>query len=564
MRFNIDKIQREWLATVTTKLLLAIILLVGAISIFIYVFFPDQLENQSYRLLGEKAEGISGVTAAAISGSLQNNDKQYIDDILAQTAGLEDLKYAVVLDKDMQVFTSVYLPVAEKYNYYVQQSYKSISSDDEIFTVKRNIVYDREKIGTLYMGFSLEDANASISQSYKNATGIAMLFIVLGIIAALITKARIVTPIKVLNKAIQDFAAGNLSRRTDMRSMDEIGELSRSINAMVNNWESTQQEWGILNKGLEQRVSDRTRELEEEITERTRAEEELRFYMTKLENSNRELQDFAFVASHDLQEPLRKVQAFGDRLKAACGDELSEKAATYLDRMQSAAGRMQVLIKDLLTFSRVTSKARPFEPVEMNTIANEVLSDLEVSIERLKGKVEIGEIPNIQADPMQMRQLFQNLIGNALKFHKEGESPVVKVYAELLKGRRLGERDGREFCQLVFEDNGIGFDEKYTEKIFAVFQRLHGRSEYEGTGLGLAVCRKIVERHGGSIIAKSEPGNGAKFFITMPVTQDEPQVQEKQPVCDSPENDDNNQAGVDDKKITINQGMETSFMVPCP
>jgi signal transduction histidine kinase len=261
------------------------------------------------------------------------------------------------------------------------------------------------------------------------------------------------------------------------------------------------------NESLEARVAERTTELAEANLE--------------LERSNRELQDFAFVASHDLQEPLRKIQAFGDRLRTVQAPKFDDQGRDYLDRMHSAAGRMHTLINDLLTFSRVTTKAQPFERIDLNKIANDVVSDLETTIEQAGGSVEVGDLPAMDADPMQMRQLFQNLIANALKFRKPESPPVVKVEAELVNKHASGIEGStsNEFARITITDNGIGFDEKYLDRIFTPFQRLHGRNEYEGTGIGLAVCRKIVERHGGTLTAESSAGNGATFIATMPVTQ---------------------------------------------
>lgn len=249
-----------------------------------------------------------------------------------------------------------------------------------------------------------------------------------------------------------------------------------------------------------------------DISDRKQAEEELKAYAAKLEISNRELQDFAYVASHDLQEPLRKIQAFGDRLNSKYGDVLTDKGRDYLARMQNAAARMQTLIEDLLSFSRVTTKAQPYVPVNLKKIAAGVVSDLEVRIEETGATVEIGNLPTVDADALQMRQLFQNLIGNALKFHKKDVPPVVKLEAA---------REGKMY-EIKVIDNGIGFEEKYSDRIFTIFQRLHGRSAYEGTGIGLAVCRKIVERHGGNITARSTPGEGATFILTLPVKQNRP------------------------------------------
>jgi signal transduction histidine kinase len=172
-------------------------------------------------------------------------------------------------------------------------------------------------------------------------------------------------------------------------------------------------------------------------------------------------------------------------------------------------------------FSRVATRAKPFEPVNLSTVTNEVLSDLEIRLKESGGKVETGELETVDADPLQLRQLFQNLIGNALKFHMEGEKPVIKVSGNVVQDTVGGteSNDTNMYYQITFEDNGIGFDEQYAERIFGAFQRLHGRQEYEGTGIGLSVCRKIVERHGGIIEAKSSPGKGAKFIVTLPVKQ---------------------------------------------
>jgi PAS domain S-box-containing protein len=273
-----------------------------------------------------------------------------------------------------------------------------------------------------------------------------------------------------------------------------------------------------------------------DITERKRVEGTLSQKAAELARSNAELEQFAFVASHDLQEPLRKIQAFGDRLKTKCEGAIAAEARDYLERMQSASARMRILIDDLLAFSRVIRSAEPFVSVDLATITKEVLGDLEVRIEKGGAQVGVGRLPTIEADPMQMRQLLLNLIGNSLKFQPPGATPVVKIQARII-GRESatdttfikqisagGERASApdQFCEISVQDNGIGFDEKYMDKVFAVFQRLHGRNEYEGTGVGLAVCRRIADRHHGTIIAKSKLGQGATFIVTLPVSQPKP------------------------------------------
>ncbi len=246
-----------------------------------------------------------------------------------------------------------------------------------------------------------------------------------------------------------------------------------------------------------------------DLTPQKRAEDAVREYAAQLERSNRELQDFAFVASHDLQEPLRKIQAFGERVRERMADRLDENTRDYMERMLNAAVRMRAMINDLLSLSRVTTQGQPFQRVALNEVAQEVLSDLETRIERSRGKIEVDDLPEIEADPLQMHQLFQNLISNALKFHQPDQPPSVRVYAECLK-------DSQQ-VRIYVEDDGIGFDDQYLDRIFQPFQRLHGMSQYEGSGMGLAICRKIVERHSGAITARSIPGEGTTFLITLPM-----------------------------------------------
>ncbi len=263
----------------------------------------------------------------------------------------------------------------------------------------------------------------------------------------------------------------------------------------------------------------RTREIERLVTERT---EELTRSNEALARSNRDLEEFAFVASHDLQEPLRKVQAFGDRLARLSGDQLTGDAKDCLARMLDGARRMQTMVTDLLTFSRITSQAPTFRAVNLGEIAQEVVHDLEVQIEEAKGRVEIGTLPMIEADPRQMRHLFQNLTVNALKFRRDGVAPVVRLSGAIRNDdKRVAGQNGTvpALCDITVEDNGIGFDQKYESRIFEVFQRLHDRNRYPGTGMGLALCRKIAEFHGGTIAAMGEPGEGSTFKITLPVQQ---------------------------------------------
>lgn len=270
----------------------------------------------------------------------------------------------------------------------------------------------------------------------------------------------------------------------------------------------------LLRKRMEKDLRDARCELESRVQLRTEelasTNEALRLHIARVESINQELQEFAFIASHDLQEPLRKIRTFGDMLKRSNEHCLSEIGKDYLLRMENAAKRMQDLIRDLLKYSRVASGPDSCH-TDLNAVAEEVAQIFDVRIKQAGGRVEFCDLPEIEADPTQMKQLFQNLIGNGLKFQQNaGAKPMLRIRAE---------PHGPDKCRIFFEDNGIGFDEMFLDRIFAPFKRLHNKSEYAGTGMGLAICRKIVERHGGSITAQSRPGEGSVFMVTLPLKQ---------------------------------------------
>ncbi|HSH18071.1 MAG TPA: ATP-binding protein, partial [Candidatus Saccharimonadales bacterium] len=278
---------------------------------------------------------------------------------------------------------------------------------------------------------------------------------------------------------------------------DESGKVVRWIGTNTNIDEQMKAEAALkeMNATLEQRVNGRT--------------EELVAANKELSRSNIELQDFAYVASHDLQEPLRKIISFAGLLESDYKKELPDEAQVYVTGLQKSSIRMRTLINDLLNYSRVTTKAQPFSRVDLNFTIKEVIDDLQSRIDETSATIKIGKLCSIEADPLQIRLLLQNLVSNALKYKKADVAPIIKITSKITSGN----------CIISIEDNGIGFDEQYTDRIFTIFQRLHGRTTYEGTGIGLAICKKIVDRHDGTITAKSKEGEGSTFIVTLPKHQ---------------------------------------------
>lgn len=258
-----------------------------------------------------------------------------------------------------------------------------------------------------------------------------------------------------------------------------------------------------------------------DVTELSQKQRELELRMQQLDQSNKELESFAYVASHDLQEPLRKIKSFGERLTMKYQSLLGEEGQMYISRMAEAVKRMERLLDDLLLFSRTTRREARLEPTDLQQTLTEVLHDLDT--ERVQAQIMVPHnLPVIEAKPSQMQQLFQNILNNAIKFAKVGQPPVIKITCTHTTGSNLPQYSlipDRPYCVIEFSDDGIGFEQENAERIFTIFQRLHGRSEYNGSGIGLAICKKIVDNYGGIITAKGEVGIGAIFTVVLPFKQ---------------------------------------------
>jgi len=356
-----------------------------------------------------------------------------------------------------------------------------------------------------------------------------------GIMASTLISGAITKPLVKLQRGTEEVMKGNLEYTVGTKGTDEIGELSRAFDTMTTNLKASREELEKYSKELEKRVEERTKELNEKVKEveeervktlnmlnevnETRkelekAKNELEETNQKLKTSNKELQDFVYIASHDLREPMRKISSFGQLLQESLDGRLDGDEQENLAFMIDGAIRMQQMIDDLLTYSRLTTKAKPAERVDLKMVIEDLKNvELAIQLEETSGTIRVQEpLPAVQADRSQVHQLFQNLIGNGLKYHRKGIAPEIIVRSR---------RESDTTIRVEVEDNGIGIEETHYEKIFGMFQRLHSRDEYKGTGIGLAVCKKIVERHGGRIGVYSTIGKGSTFWFTLPRPPDQ-------------------------------------------
>lgn len=367
-----------------------------------------------------------------------------------------------------------------------------LSGEEEIFALTTVRISEQNLFVILGQPTRIAFANANTTMKRDL---VLLLLVTAGAIVLMwvLGDALIVKQARVLVDTTERLAQGDLTVRTGMDyKIGELGQLAQAFDSMAE-------------------------ELSFREAERDRNVTELNEYARNLELANQELRDFTNIASHDLQEPLRKIQTFGELLHERYSQGIDPRGVDYLQRMQSAARRMRSLIDELLAYSRLTTKAQPFTQVDMQDVLQQVLSDLDWQIEYTGAKIEVSSQCKLEADPLQMCQLMQNLIGNALKFTKKGHPPVVRITGNCNGVYRKDDRS----CEIRVQDEGIGFDNKYRERIFQPFQRLEGLKEYEGTGMGLAICRKIVERHGGSIEANGTPGKGATFTVRLPLKHPE-------------------------------------------
>jgi len=466
-------------------------------------FIYNDLRGFKENLLNSLA-ALAGTVGANSRAAIYFGDKAKAAEILSSLKEDSQIKYAALYDSKGDIFVTYEGGDVEGPQSLATKGVFHIFKEREI-ELKRPIFLKNKRIGDIHISADLRKYNAVIKK-YLFMVGI-ILFSTFGIaiILSFILQKFLSKPIRTLANAVKEISNKNdYSIRVDYKYQDEIGELYVGFNKMISKIEKRNKELTFKN-GI----------LKKEIEQRGRAEDNLKFYSEELERSNQELNDFSTIASHDLQEPLRKIITFGDLLSSKIPD-IDEKGKKYLDRMQNAAQRMKHFIDDLLEYSKIGSKTKSFEKTDLNKIFAEALENLEILISNTQTKISCNKLPSIEIDSFQFLQLFQNLIANAIKYKKSQVLPVIHVNAHLIENG---------FWEISIKDNGIGFEIKYLDRIFKPFERLHGKGEYEGSGMGLTICQKIVQRHGGSISATSIHGEGATFKITIPESQGQKKTQ---------------------------------------
>ena len=480
--------------------------------------YNQMVANQDYVVSNYHICESSGAAIMAMGYPIYDYDDQFfrVVNISIDLSWLNDLAAQIDLPAgsilavfDHQGNYLTHYPEPEKW------TGKQLAADspmDPLFSQGKGVLVAKDETGLerIYATTPMQSSRGSVTVIMGVPTAIAyaeanrittrnLIFLVSATLLAtagalLLAEFLIMRQTRALLHTTRQLAAGDLGARTTISpEAGELGQLALAFDQMATS-------------------------LEERETERQKAETAMREYATELERSNRELQDFANIASHDMQEPLRKILNFSELLRERYDDSLEDGGRDYLMRIERASLHLYNLINELLTYSRITSQAQPFVLVDLNEITQRVLSDLELPIEESGARFEVSALPSLEADPTQMYQLIQNLVSNALKFREPDRQPLIQIRSPETP-KTVGEAYG--MVLLSVSDNGIGFDEKYLDRIFQPFQRLHHRYEYAGTGIGLAICRKIVERHGGSIRATSQPGQGSEFVVSLPASQNE-------------------------------------------
>ena len=460
---------------------------------FIAFYSTQQQEKDANTRLGKKVQEMGAIFSTTIGASFKFLDFTALIQSVEGMKKNPDLSYLGIFDEQDNIISS-FNPSGLKLDLPASIYNNELFHVGNICFFSTPIHFEKEKFGNLIIGYSLENLQRQMSSAKTRTLLVCMVILLIGTLL-IVTLSQILTKdIIKLKEAAQKFSPGEKRPPIQTESKDEVAELCTAYNRLID-------EINYIVNNLEKNSW------------------ELQRHSGELEKRNNELKDFIYIASHDFNEPLRKIVTFGDRLEQyllnSNPDFSNEKGSEYLKRMQNASQRMSLLISDLLNYSKVIAQTDyEFHPIKLDDIIHQVLQDLEFKIRKSKGKIQLGPLPEIEIHPFQIQQVFMNLIGNSLKFQKNENPPIIEITSESSHCS-----NGNPVYKISVKDNGIGFNQKYMEKAFKPLERLVGRSEYEGTGMGLSICKRIIERHGGTITAKSSLGEGSTFIIVLPSKQ---------------------------------------------
>ncbi len=460
---------------------------------FIAFYSTQQQEKEANERLGKKVQEMGVVFATTIGASFKFLNFTALVQSVEGMKKNPDFSYLGIFDEQDNIISS-FNPNKLKLDLPASIHYNELFHVGNICFFSTPIHFEKENFGSLIIGYSLENLQQQMHSVKTRTLLVCMVILLIGTILIATLSQILTKDIIKLKEAAQKFSPGKIRPPIQTESKDEVAELCTAYNRLID-------------------------EINYVINNLERKSFELQRHSKELEKRNSELKDFIYIASHDFNEPLRKIVTFGDRLEqfllSSNPDFSREKGSEYLKRMQNASQRMSLLISDLLSYSKVIAQTEyDFHSVKLDVVIRQVLQDLEFKIRKSKGKIHLGALPEIEIHPFQIQQVFTNLIGNSLKFQRKGNPPIIEITSESSHCP-----NGNPACKISVKDNGIGFNQKYMEKAFKPLERLVGRSEYEGSGMGLSICNRIIERHGGTITAKSSLGEGSTFIIVLPLKQ---------------------------------------------
>jgi len=456
------------------KFFICVAAMLLTISSFVYYYYPKKYEEYSLGMLENKVKSMAEMVALGIGVGRDLNNFSVINNALNWAKRDDNLAYIILVDGNNETYATydpkhLALPTDKKWEK------GEIVEQDGLLIIEVPVNYNDSDFGRLIIGYTLDELYANISNHRSTSLMVSFIIMFVGAGLSLFISQRITRPLKQLTEVAGEAARGNYNARVKINTFDEVGKLGLVFQLML-------------------------RKIRNAMAEITK-------HSSDLEEKNQELVAFTRGASHDLQEPLRKIITFVDRVKNNLDEETNEKNLDFLRRVEKASERMQGLIDSLLKYSKIDFESENFNDLDLEEIVSEVTSDLEIQIEESGAKVEVSGLPKIHGNRTGIKQLFQNLISNSIKYARKGIAPNISISGKT-------QHDG--FLEIRIQDNGIGFDPKYLGKIFQPFQRLHSSKEYSGNGIGLAICQKVVRQHNGAITAEGALDKGATFIITFP------------------------------------------------